>query len=340
MTSVKSAFSNVMEVKIRAIRDAEQAVARITKQLGPSEALYRFLSRYAKIRTQKAYLIHLQLYLRWLHKEGVNLTPDELVQDNLNCVYGASPQDVRTKGKHTDWLNKYVNVTLIERKEAHRRLAFTTIREFYKKNDSPLFGDIGVSSGPAEAPPEALPAEDVRKVLKVLPLNVKLPLLIEWQSGMEINRVRDLKWKDVEGIWKGESPLRLELFGRKKHRRPYHTFIEMDSIAPQSMDGEVEGLDEEGATSRGARIPQQEEEATHPDVGQQGVQGDGGKARQPGPGVTVKSCFLALTLTTTFIQNPRGACKGAERLRGALDGTRRRDTKGLRRQRPGPHRGL
>jgi hypothetical protein len=61
-----------------------------------------------QVRTQKAYLIRLQLYLRWLKNEGVNFTQDELVQDILNCVYGAVPQDVRTKRKHTDWLNKYV----------------------------------------------------------------------------------------------------------------------------------------------------------------------------------------------------------------------------------------
>ncbi len=42
----------------------------------PSEAIDRFLSRYAKIRTQKAYAIHLQLYSRWLKEEGVSLTPD------------------------------------------------------------------------------------------------------------------------------------------------------------------------------------------------------------------------------------------------------------------------
>jgi integrase len=221
-----------MTTTICAIRDAEVMVARIMRELGPSEALDRYVSRYAKVRTQKAYLMHIQLYLRWLKGEGKDFTPDGLVQDNLNCVFGALPQDVATKRKHTDWLNRYVNIYLMRegRKEAHRRLAFSAIREFYKKNDSPLFGDIGVSSGPAEPPAQALPPEDIRKVLKVLPLNVRLPLIMEWQSAMEINRVLGLRWKDVEGAWRGERPLRLDLFGRKKHRKPYHTFLGRDSV--------------------------------------------------------------------------------------------------------------
>lgn len=34
----------------------------------------------------------------------------------------------------------------------------------------------------------------------------------------------------MERVWRGESPLRLELFGGKKHRRPYYTFIGTDSV--------------------------------------------------------------------------------------------------------------
>jgi hypothetical protein len=38
--------------------------------------------------------------------EGVSLTPDGLVQDNLLCVYKSDPTDVRTKRRHTDWLTE------------------------------------------------------------------------------------------------------------------------------------------------------------------------------------------------------------------------------------------
>jgi integrase len=221
-----------MEPKIRAIREAEQSVARIRRQIGPSEAIDRFLSRYGKIRTQKVYATHLQLYLRWLKEQGVSMTPDELIQDNLNCVYGAAPQDVKTKRKHSDLLHRYVNVYLLDRgiMESTRRQAFTAVKMFHLRNDSGLFGDIGVSAGSPETPPEALPAEDIRKVIRLLPFTTRLPALVEWQSGMEINRVLGLRWKNFEGAWKGEEPLRIELFGRKMHRRPYHSFVGRDSI--------------------------------------------------------------------------------------------------------------
>lgn len=219
--------------KTRAIKDAEQAVARTLRQIGPSEAVSRFMSRYAKVRTQKAYCTSLLGYLKWMKSmKSVSMTPDELVRDNLRCVYGSAPEDVATKRRHADWLNEYVNVYMISKNasEAWRTLAFAAVKEFYKKNDSPLFGDIGFSLGQAQAPPKALHEEDIRKVLHLLPLNAKLPLLIEWQSGMEINRVLGLKWKEVEEIWKGEQPLRIELFGRKSHRRGYHTFLGRDSV--------------------------------------------------------------------------------------------------------------
>jgi hypothetical protein len=51
VTVNKPAFTNGMDTTICAIRDAEVMVARIMRELGPSEALDRFVSRYAKVRT-------------------------------------------------------------------------------------------------------------------------------------------------------------------------------------------------------------------------------------------------------------------------------------------------
>jgi integrase len=58
--------------------------------------------------------------------------------------------------------------------------------------------------------------------------------LIVWQSGVEINRVLSLLSKDVLDPStmeiKTETPLRLQFLGRKKHRRPYSTFLGRDSV--------------------------------------------------------------------------------------------------------------
>lgn len=45
MMTVNDAFRGQMEPQIRALRDAELTVARVLKQIGPSEAVDRFLSR-------------------------------------------------------------------------------------------------------------------------------------------------------------------------------------------------------------------------------------------------------------------------------------------------------
>lgn len=119
MTQVNPAFTIGMsdqQQKTRAIKDAEQAVARTLRQIGPSEAVSRFMSRYAKVRTQKAYCTSLLGYLKWMKPmKSVSMTPDELVRDNLRCVYGSAPEDVATKRRHADWLNEYVNVYMISK---------------------------------------------------------------------------------------------------------------------------------------------------------------------------------------------------------------------------------
>lgn len=51
-----------------------------------------------------------------------------------------------------------------------------------------------------------------------------------WQSGVEISRILALRWADLEGIDGRQGPLKLQFFGRKRHKRPYHTFLGRDSM--------------------------------------------------------------------------------------------------------------
>ena len=44
------------------------------------------------------------------------MTPDQLVQDNLVCVFKSDPTDTTTKRKHTDWLLEYVNQYMRDKK--------------------------------------------------------------------------------------------------------------------------------------------------------------------------------------------------------------------------------
>ena len=77
------------------------------EEIGPSKALDRFLSRFGNVRTKATYSIELVLYLRWLKTRGVGMSLDELVRDNLICVFKSDPIDVTTKRRHTDLLNDY-----------------------------------------------------------------------------------------------------------------------------------------------------------------------------------------------------------------------------------------
>jgi len=49
-------------------------------------------------------------------------------------------------------------------------------------------------------------------------------LVVSWQSGIEINRVLSMK------LPTGPPPQKVDLFGRKRHRRPYWTYIGADSV--------------------------------------------------------------------------------------------------------------
>lgn len=183
----------------------EREVRKYQDELGNSEAVARLIDRYGKVSTRRVYLVSLVLYFRWLKSLGVVMSPDELVTDNLTCVFHSDPADVRTKRKHTDWLSRYVNQWMVDQgySESMREVTTAAVQQFYKKNDSPLFGDFGVSRSSPEPATDPLEPVDVRKVLMALPLQHRLPLLIMWQSGIEIGRVLGLRWQDVEGIERG-----------------------------------------------------------------------------------------------------------------------------------------
>ncbi len=207
---------------------AEKNVARFLKEVGPSKAVERFLTGYGRMRTRSAYIVELVEYKRWLANEGVALSWDELPADNLRLVYGSGPMEVDVKRTHMDWLRRYLNVYLIDRgySEAKRKLASAAVRLFYEANDSPLFGHLKEAEGRPQPPPKPLEADDIRKVLLAMPARFRTPLLVEWQSGIEINRVLETDWSPVLAQM---PPAKVELVGRKRHRRAYFTFVGRES---------------------------------------------------------------------------------------------------------------
>ena len=139
-----------------------------------------------------------------------------------------------TKRKHTDFLDEYINGYLLDKRgqsETARGVKAAAIKGLYRVNNSLLFGHFSLTKQAPVAPDKPLLAEDIRQVLKTLPAHARAPLLYVWQGGIGINRVLSMRWKDVEeGLQRGENPLRVEFFGRKRHRRPYHTYFGRDAI--------------------------------------------------------------------------------------------------------------
>jgi integrase len=190
----------------------------------------RFLGKYGNLQTKAAYSFALARYFEWLRgSKGISLSPDELLIDNLRCQANADPTDIRTRKRHTLWLDEYVNSLLLERglSDSKRNVTAAAVQQFYLKSDSALFGSFEVSMGRPRPRPPALTASDIRKVLGALPLRIQLPLLCVWQSSMEVNRVLSLTWGQI-GL--RTYPVQLSFYGRKKHRQPYGTFLGRESI--------------------------------------------------------------------------------------------------------------
>jgi len=132
-------------------RKAENGLRLFLEELGPSKAVETFLRNYGNVRTRNAYAGELCLYFRWLRGKGIDMTPDQLIQDNLRAVFESRPTDVTAKRRHTDLLGDYINTYLIVQRgdsEAKRSLAAAAIRGFYSSNDSQLFGQGAPPSNP------------------------------------------------------------------------------------------------------------------------------------------------------------------------------------------------
>jgi hypothetical protein len=157
--------------------DAEGAVQRKLQRMGPSRVIDSLLSKYGNLGTRLTYAYDLSIYPDWLKEKGITMIPDALAKDNLECIFRSDPTDVITKAKHTSWLDEYVNKYLVEIDctESRRRHVTSVVKAFYERGNSPLFGDFAVPIQPLTRPAKPLFTEDIRLVLKALPLAVRTP---------------------------------------------------------------------------------------------------------------------------------------------------------------------
>jgi hypothetical protein len=129
LTSVIRSVSS----EAKAHRDLERRLV----ELGDSPAVERCLSKYGKVRTKSTYATMLAQYFRWLKEQQGwkgKVSPDLLIEDNLVYISKSETVDVQTKGRHTDWLNLYINVYLRKKgvSPSHREVSASAVRKFYK----------------------------------------------------------------------------------------------------------------------------------------------------------------------------------------------------------------
>ena len=84
-------------------------------ELDNDPAVISFLGDYPNMHTKLAYVRGLAEYFRWLDSQGLVMTPTQLLQDNLNCVFKSEATDTATKAKHTRLLKTFINTFLFQK---------------------------------------------------------------------------------------------------------------------------------------------------------------------------------------------------------------------------------
>ena len=69
MTAETTVRTEGSDARPGAVLRAEKNLERNLKQIGPSEAVERFLSSYGKVRVRDTYSLHLLIFFRWLKEE-------------------------------------------------------------------------------------------------------------------------------------------------------------------------------------------------------------------------------------------------------------------------------
>jgi len=162
----------------------------------------------------------------------VQLSPGELIKENLKNVYESGPLQVDRKRAHTDWLEEYLAVDgpLSGRGNKYKRLVAAAVRSFYKRNDSPLFGDFKVpEDNYEERRSRPIAVQEAIKLVNLLPFRAKVAAVCQLQSGIRITELLRLKYKELaEGLEKNQLPLKVPL--RNDRGREYFTYLGEDAV--------------------------------------------------------------------------------------------------------------
>ena len=166
-------------------------------------------------------------YTEWLRSTGRMPEGglDALIEENQRSQQ--SP-DVNTRIRHFEWADTYLNEVLVGKVgDARRKQIRYAVTSLYAANFSPLQGELRVALHDIPKKKKGILPEEARRVLLALPFPQRLPLLLQWQSGLNIFMVLCLRWGDLNLT---NSPMRLDFEGRKTNRHPFWTLCGRDSV--------------------------------------------------------------------------------------------------------------
>jgi hypothetical protein len=106
------------EAKLVNLRHAELAIKHALEEIGDYDSVRRFMRKRNTLGTKHQYSNGLMLYLRWLKTKGVTMSPDELIGDLLERLFGSAPTDVARKTTHKNLLDEFINEYMVEQGEA------------------------------------------------------------------------------------------------------------------------------------------------------------------------------------------------------------------------------
>lgn len=150
---------------------------------------------------------------------------DALIEENQR---NQQAPEIGTRIQHLEWADTFLNEVLVGKVgDCRRKQIRYAIASFYGANFSPLQGELRVALHDIPKRKKGILPEEVRRVLLALPFPQRLPLLLQWQSGLNIHMVLCLRWADVNLT---TSPMKLDFEGRKTNRHPFWTLCGRDSV--------------------------------------------------------------------------------------------------------------
>jgi integrase len=200
------------------------------------ESAKRFFARYQD-RTYIEYGRAFSLFFKWLRQvKGINLTPTELLNEQLKRSRGNTVEDRRWAANLAiDFCRD--NPDFKGHSDTHTRLHWNVLSQFFRNSEVPFCSSrnpLGTKAGRRKYKPKPLAREDAKKILVALSSREKAIAFSMLQSGMAceqcLGRFNFMLPYVQAQIKAGAERIRIDFDERKGNGFSYFTFIGNDGV--------------------------------------------------------------------------------------------------------------